>query len=81
MIANRLQFRFFWFVVIHIWHPMNDGVVLSRVIRILRQKNENSAHITCIFCTHFQADFSTLKLLVALLYDSFATLVYVISFT
>ena len=53
---------------------------IARFMRILCQKIENSARVTCKFCApflwilhkfyaFFQADFHTLKLLVALLYD------------
>ena len=54
---------------------------LTRVVRIMHQKYENSACVTCKFCApfswilckfcaFFQADFFTLKLWEALLYDS-----------
>jgi len=55
--------------------------IVSRVVRILCKKTmkilhaylANSVHHFCEFCTnslhHYQADFSTLKLSVALLYD------------
>ena len=59
-----------------LWHA-----VWGRIVRILRQIIENFACITCKFCApflwilrkfcaHFQADFSTMKLSVAFLYDS-----------
>ena len=43
--------------------------MITRVVKILCQKIANSAHITCKFCSHFLADFPTIKLSVALLYD------------
>ena len=68
------------------------ALTLLGLSEFCEKKIENSARATCKFCTTFswilrkfyalfQADFYTLKLAVAVLYDLFATLVYWLSLT
>jgi len=45
-------------------------IIIIRAVRILCRNTENSVHHFCEFCALLKADFSTLKLSVALLYHN-----------